>query len=387
MLKDKKILLGVTGGISAYKAIDLASRLTKAGAVVRTILTKNAQEFVTALNFAAITGNPVLTKEFQLNEPIAHVDWAGWADLIVVAPATGNILAKAANGIADDLLSSTLLASPKPIFFAPAMNIYMYANKATQNNVETLRSYGHYLMEPASGMLACGYEGKGRLPEPAEIVQAISIILNSIRDLVGKKLLITAGASRESIDPMRFITNHSTGKMGLALAIAAYWRGAEVTLIHSWIDQSLPEYIKAIKALTADEMYNDVFRTRKDQDAIIMTAAVADYSPAQPQSDKIKKSGDLSLELVRTKDILADLGNDKQEGQILVGFAAESENLNENAKAKLHKKNLDYIVANDLAVSGMNETNINIISQDSQIEFAGSKLAAANQILDTIFKV
>jgi phosphopantothenoylcysteine decarboxylase/phosphopantothenate--cysteine ligase len=384
MLKDKKILLGVTGGISAYKAIELASLLTKAGAVVRTILTQHAQEFVGAINFAAITGMEVLTKEFQLSEPIAHVNWAGWADLIVIAPATADMVAKAANGIADDLLSSTIIASPRPIFFVPAMNVFMYANKANQRNLNTLREDGHYIMEPASGILACGYEGKGRLPEPREVMDAIITFANYTQDLKGKKVLVSAGASREGIDPMRFITNHSTGKMGLALAKAAYWRGAEVTFIHGWMSEEPPYYLNSIHTPTAEAMHREIMKIVAEQDIVLMTAAVADYTVAEPADTKIKKTGDLTLQLVRTKDILAEIGRDKLIGQKLVGFAAESEKVIENARLKLEKKNLDCIVANNISVSGSDSTEMTILNRHHEQKFCGSKSESAHLILDFI---
>ncbi len=384
MLKDKKILLGVTGGIAAYKAIEIASRLKKEGAVVRTILTKHAQEFVGPINFAAITGNKVLTHEFQLDEPIAHVDWAGWADLIVIAPATGNIIAKTAQGIADDLLSSTILASPRPILFAPAMNIYMYANPATQANLKLLAERGNYIIEPDKGMLACGYEGKGRLPAPIEIVHAIRAITASNQDMKGKKVLITAGASQEDIDPMRFITNHSSGKMGLSLARTAYWRGAEVTFIHSRMNETIPEYLNPIKAVTAEEMHYEVMKHYASQNIVIMTAAVADYTPKNKAENKIKKSDDMNLKLERTVDILANMDRDKLIGQYLIGFAAESENVIENAKIKLDRKNLDWVVANDIRVSGSNETSVIMLSKNSEHKFEGLKSDCADFILDVI---
>ncbi|MBN2829424.1 MAG: bifunctional phosphopantothenoylcysteine decarboxylase/phosphopantothenate--cysteine ligase CoaBC, partial [Candidatus Cloacimonetes bacterium] len=249
-------------------------------------------------------------------------------------------------------------------------------------NLETLRSDGHYLVEPAIGKLACGYEGKGRLPEPIEILSAITALVNYPKDMKGKKILITAGASREDIDPMRFITNHSTGKMGLALAKAAYWRGAEVTLIHAWMDEEPPYYINSIKALKADSMHREVMLIAAKQDIIIMTAAVADYTIANPSAEKIKKSGDLALQLTRTKDILAEIGSDKLIGQKLVGFAAESENVVENARLKLEKKNLDAIVANHISVSGSDSTEITIISKHSEQSLVGSKSEIAHRIID-----
>ncbi len=384
MLKDKKVLLGVTGGIAAYKAIDLASHLTKAGAIVRTIMTDHASEFVTPINFAAITHQPVYWNQWDVAEPIAHITCADWADIVVIAPATANIIAKAAHGIADDLLSSTILAVTSPLLFIPAMNIHMFANPITQDNIQSLAKRGIFCLEPDKGSLACGYEGKGRFPDTKEIMYAIDTYMEHSKDLLHKKILITAGGSVENIDPMRAITNMSSGKMGLALARAAWLRGAEVTFIHSSISEKIPYYLEPICAMSADEMYKAVHSQADFQDIIIMAAAVADYTILKPESQKIKKTGELNISLVRTKDILEDLGKIRKKHLKLVGFAAETKDLEKYAREKLVKKHLDMIVANYLNVSGKEDTEVIILSSKTNKTFNGSKFQIAHNILDQI---
>ena len=384
MLKDKRIVLVVSGGIAAYKAIDLASRLKKLGAKVRTILTKSALEFVGEINFRAITGEPTYTNQFDLAEPIAHITLSDWADIMVIAPATANIIGKFANGIGDDLATSTMLAFHKPILLVPAMNVNMYHNSAVQDNLESLKKRGTYVMIPEKGMLACGYEGRGKYPPNEEVIPAIISSLNYKQDL-SCKYLITMGASQEDIDPMRFITNHSSGKMGNALARATYLRGGEVALIHSRISESLPYYIENVhQALSAEEMFLQVKEESVKSQVVIMCAAVADYTPVMKKEQKIKKSEDMNLPLKRTQDILKYLGEKKKVGQILVGFAAESENIIENAQAKLKKKNLDLIIANDIAVSQSDDSIAYLITSHSVQEFKGTKFELANKIIDTI---
>lgn len=384
MLKDKNILLVVSGGIAAYKAIDLASRLKKMGAVVRTILTKSALEFVGAINFRAITGQATYTDQFDLDEPIAHITLADWADLMVIAPATANIIGKMANGIGDDLATSTMLAFHKPLLLVPAMNVNMYHNPAVQNNIETLKLRGIHLLIPEKGMLACGYEGRGKYPPNEEVIPAIITYLKYSQPL-STKYLITLGASQEDLDPMRFITNHSSGKMGLALARASYLRGGQVSVIHSRISEKLPYYLDQVsKTLSAAEMFLQVSREYQNAQVIIMCAAVADYTPAQKEESKIKKSEDMNLKLKRTQDILKYLGNNKEPGQVLVGFAAESENLIENAQEKLKKKNLDLIIANNISVSQSDQSLAYLITADKVEEFQGTKFELANKIIDTI---
>ncbi len=384
MLKDKKILLGITGGIAAYKAVDLASKLTKMGAEVKTIMTSHACEFVSPITFKSITHQPVITKMFCAEANIEHISLADWADIVVIAPATANIIGKTASGIADDLLSTTIMATTAPVLFVPAMNIHMYENPIVQENITKLSDLGYFFMEPEFGILACGYEGKGRYPENQEIVFHIATYLEYKKDLSGRNVLVTAGASREEIDPMRFITNHSTGKMGLALARAAHIRGANVKIIYSSINVKVPDYLDSIKAESAEEMHSTVLREHTNSDIIFMTAAVADYTPAKPSKQKIKKSSDMNLELKRTKDILKKLGEKKTNEQILVGFAAESENLKENALLKIKKKNLDFICANNINVSGKDDTEILILGENIKTKLSGNKFSVAHQILDTI---
>ncbi len=384
MLKNKKILLGITGGIAAYKAVDLASKLTKMGAEVKTIMTAHACEFVGPITFKSITHQPVITKMFNTNADIEHISLADWADIVVIAPATANIIGKTASGIADDLLSSTIMATTAPVLFVPAMNIHMYENPIVQENITKLSNFGYFFMEPQFGNLACGYEGKGRYPENEEIIFHIETYLNYKKELAGKNVLVTAGASREGIDPMRFISNYSSGKMGLALARAAHIRGAKVKFIHSSIRVNIPKYLDSIKAVSAEEMHRAVLKEYPNSDITFMTAAVADYTPAKPSKQKIKKSDDLNLELKRTKDILAELGGKKTKDQILVGFAAESENIKENALNKIKKKNLDFICANNLNVSGKDDTEILVLDKGKEIKLNGNKFSVAHQIIDTI---
>ena len=386
MFKNKRILLGITGGIAAYKAVDLASRLTKMGAEVKTIMTSHACEFVSPITFKSITHQPVVTKMFDVESDIEHISLADWAELVVIAPATANIIGKIASGIADDLLSTTIMATTAPVLFVPAMNIHMYENPIVQENITKLSNLGYYFMEPEFGILACGYEGKGRYPINEEIVFHIATYLKYKRDLTGKHILVTAGASREEIDPMRFITNHSTGKMGLALARAAHIRGANVKFIHSSISVEVPEYLDSIKTITAEEMYSAVLRDYPNFEITFMTAAVADYTPAKPSKQKIKKSDDLTLDLKRTKDILLELSKKKTSDQMLIGFAAESENLEENALHKIEKKNLDFVCANNLNVSGKDDTEILILGDGTEIKLIGSKFSVAHQIIDVILK-
>jgi len=386
MLKRKKILLGITGGIAAYKAVDLASRLTKLGAEVKTVMTVNACEFISPITIKSITHQPVITKMFDVAADIEHISLADWADLVVIAPATANIIGKTAAGIADDLLSTTIMATTAPVLFVPAMNIHMYENPIVQGNIDKLTQLDYLFMEPEFGKLACGYEGKGRYPANDEIIYHISTHVKYKRDLIGKEVLVTAGANRESIDPMRFITNHSSGKMGLALARAAHIRGANVKLIHSSLTVKIPEYLKSIKAITAQEMHSEVQKVYPASDVTFMTAAVADYTSSKPEKQKIKKSEALDLELNRTKDILRELGEKKSKAQILVGFAAESENIKENALIKIRKKKLDFICANDLQVSGKDDTEIIVMGHEIEQKIKGDKFSTAHQILDLVLK-
>ncbi|KGP73938.1 bifunctional phosphopantothenoylcysteine decarboxylase/phosphopantothenate--cysteine ligase CoaBC [Pontibacillus yanchengensis] len=363
MLQDKKVVLGVSGGIAAYKACALTSKLVQAGADVTVIMTESAQQFVTPLTFQALSRNPVYTDTFdeKIPEQIAHIDVADWADLIVLAPATANLLGKIANGIADDMLTTTLLASEAPVYVAPAMNVHMYAHPAVQMNLKQLDQYGYRFIEPGEGYLACGYVGKGRLEEPETIVGVLEEQENLEQSLAGKRVLITAGPTKEKIDPVRFFTNHSTGKMGYALAKQAVSLGAYVTLISGPVNLDTPKGVQRINVESADEMYHQVLEHYVNQDIVIKTAAVADYRPKTSYSTKMKKEpGDLKIEMERTKDILQALG-ERKTSQFLVGFAAETTNPLEYAKDKLEKKNLDAIVVNNISEEGAGfggDTNI-----------------------------
>ncbi len=385
MLKDKKILLGITGGIAAYKAVELASKLTKQGAVVKTIMTKNACEFVSPLTFKSITHQPVIKKFFDPEAEIEHISLADWADIIVIAPATANIIGKVASGIADDLLSTTIMATKAPVLFVPSMNVHMYENPIVQENISKLSKLGYFFMEPETGQLACGYGGKGRFPKTDEILYYIKSYLNYKKDLKNKSILITTGSCREKIDPMRFISNYSTGKMGLSLARAAFIRGANVKVITGIVSEQIPEYLETITTSNAEEMYKATIKEFPKNQFTIMTAAVADYTPAKPSKLKIKKTENMVLKLKRTKDILFELGKRKSKDQVLVGFAAESENIVENAKKKLKKKNLDFIAANNLEVAGKDETEIVFIGNELEEKITGDKFFVAHRILDLIF--
>lgn len=388
MLKDKNILLGVTGGIAAYKSVELASRLIKEGAKVKVILTDNAQEFITPLTFRSITGQSVVTKLFNSEAPIEHISLAEWSDLIVIAPATANIIGKIAGGIADDLLTTSIMAATSPKLIVPAMNSNMWENRIVQDNINKLENYGYWFMPPESGRLACGYEGKGRFPDVGEIMYYLKSALSYEKDLQSQKILITAGACREYLDPMRYISNESTGKMGLALARAAYHRGADVTLITGHITEKTPYYIKNLSVSSAKEMYELTMRYAKEVSMIIMTAAVTDFQPLKRESEKIKKgeidTSALNINLMPTRDILKELGAIKNSSQTLVGFAAESKNLIPNARKKLSAKKCDYIVANNINTAGQDETAVILIDPKNETEIKGNKFNVAHQILDKI---
>ena len=352
MLKDKNVILGVTGGIAAYKSVEIASRLRKAGASVHVILTAGAQNFVTSMTFREITGNPVVTTMWGeiTNHQVEHIALAELADLVIIAPATANFIAKAAAGMADDMLTTTVLATKVPIFFAPAMNSNMYNNQLTQANIKRLVELGWRFIPPASGHLACGSDGIGRLPEPAEILDFVENELSHEEDFIGKKLLVTAAGTYEPIDPVRYIGNRSSGKMGYAIAEAAQKRGAEVVLVSGPSALQAPAGVKLIKVETAAQMRDAVMDNCQQADIIIKAAAVADYRVQEVSEHKIKKNDqELVLVLEKNPDILKELGTKKRADQILVGFAAETQNLLEYAKDKLEKKNLDMIVANDVS--------------------------------------
>jgi phosphopantothenoylcysteine decarboxylase/phosphopantothenate--cysteine ligase len=366
MVKDKKILLCVTGGIAVYKAAALTSKLVQAGAHVKVILSDSAVKFVTPLTFQALSRNEVYIDTFEEKNPsvIAHINLADWADLILIAPATANTIAKLAGGIADNMITTTILAATAPVWLAPAMNVHMYDHPAVKKNISILAEYGYQFIEPNEGYLACGYVGKGRLEEPEKIVELLrNFFQNNSLKLQGKTVVITAGPTREKIDPVRFISNHSTGKMGYALAEEAKKEGAQVVLISGPVQLTPPPGVEVVKVESAEEMYNAVLNVFDRSDVVIKTAAVADYRPKTAYDHKVKKkSGDTVLELERTKDILLELGERKQH-QILVGFAAETDMVEEYARKKLSAKNADMIVANNVKAEGAGfGTDTNIVT-------------------------
>lgn len=399
MIKQK-VLLCVTGGIAAYKAIDLASSLNQQGFEVQCVLSRNALQFVGALSFRAITHNPVHVDMFDDADPIVHISLADWADIIVVAPASANVIAKAAHGIADDLISTLLLAHTKPVLYVPAMNVHMWEAAATQENVATLKQRQNHILLPESGMLACGYTGRGKYPQNPEIVFAIRTYLSHSQDLAGKHVLITAGATLESIDPMRYISNHSSGKMGLAIARAFALRGASVSLVYANINTGIPHYLyKAIPCISAKQMHSVVSSEAPHSDIIIMCAAVADYRPESISDIKLPKEEAIKLSLVSTPDILKELGEHKQAHQKLIGFAAQSDELIPKAIDKLKRKHLDMICVNNIDVAGKDNSELFIIaklpnkprlSEDQNLNIItcnGSKFEVAHSIADAILEL
>ena len=397
MLKGKKIVLGVTGGIAVYKAVDLVSRLRKQGCQVRVVMTEHAQQFVTPLTFKEISGNQVAVSMWSGNQEfnVEHIALANWADAFVVAPATANIIAKMAYGLADDLLSTTLLAAQAPIVVCPAMNTGMYENAATQENIATLQGRGVTVMPPAVGKLACGTSGAGRLPEPQEIVEFLSAFFAKREgDMCGLKVLVTAAGTREPIDPVRYVGNRSSGKMGYAVAQMAAERGAEVLLVSGPSALPIPANVKAVKVETTNEMLEACLAAYDDVDIVVKAAAVADYRPRDVADQKIKKKTDDALTVVMDKnpDILKTLGG-KKTHQVLVGFAAETQNLLENARDKVVKKNLDMIVANDVTAAGAGfnaDTNIvKFLFANGEVRSLEQmpKVDVANCILDEALKI
>ncbi|EIA16596.1 bifunctional phosphopantothenoylcysteine decarboxylase/phosphopantothenate--cysteine ligase CoaBC [Clostridium perfringens] len=372
-MKDKKcVVVGVSGGVAVYKALDVISRLRKKDVEVHVIMTKSATEFVTPLSFQSLSQNMVITDMFA--EPkaweIQHISLAKKADLMLIVPATANIIGKVANGIADDMLSTTIMATKAPVVFCPAMNTNMYENPIVQRNISLLKELGYEFIEPASGRLACGDEGKGKLQDTEIIAEETLRRLHSTKDLIGKKVVVTAGPTMVPIDPVRILTNRSSGKMGYSIAEEARDRGAEVVLISGPTSLRKPNGIKVIDIKTNEDMFNAIKDEFKDADIVIKSAAVADYKAKNYSNEKIKKTGDdLNLIFERDRDILKTLG-DMKKNQILVGFAAESSNLKENAKGKLERKNLDYIVANDISKSetgfASDENKVTIISKSGE---------------------
>ena len=390
MLKGKTILLGVTGGIAAYKAAALTSALVKQHASVEVVMTRNATEFVTPLTFEQLTGHRTMVDTFDRNfsHQVEHIALADRTDLVIIAPATANVCAKLAHGLADDMLTTSVLACRCPKLIAPAMNTNMYENPVTQDNLNILRRYGWDVIEPASGRLACGAVGKGKMPEPEDLLQHILRYLAMPHDLAGKHVLVTAGPTQESLDPVRYLTNHSTGKMGYAIAKMAMLRGADVTLITGPTSISPPPFVKVIPIKSAQDMFEAVSANAPNADFIFKAAAVADYTPVDYNDNKMKKKdGDLSIPLKRTQDILKYLGEHRIPGQIICGFSMETQNMVQNSRDKLLKKNIDMICANNLKVAGAGfgvDTNIiTIITKDFNAELPlQSKESAANAIID-----
>ena len=395
-LTGREIVLGVTGGIAAYKSAQLVSRLRHSGANVHVIMTKNATEFVSPLTFQTLSANQVVTDTFQAPEywNVEHVALAKLAEVFVIAPATANILAKMAAGIADDMLSTTVLATKAPVLVAPAMNTGMWTADATRENVKKLADRGVHFVGPDSGILACGDEGAGRMSEPEAILAAIEEILNPKRDLAGLKVLVTAGATRERLDPVRFITNDSSGKMGFAIAEAARDRGADVTVVYGSVTAPVPEKVNRIAIESARDLYEVMMRETPAQDIVIQAAAVCDYRFEEQSSTKIKKEAGKGLTLTMTEnpDVSKAVGEIKKEGQTLVGFAAETDHLLDNAQAKLKKKNLDMIVANDVTKPGAGfnvDTNIATLITKNGMEEQPmqTKRQLADVILDRILQL
>lgn len=394
MLKGKTVILGVSGSIAAYKIASLASALVKLHCDVHVIMTQNATNFIHPITFETLTGNKCLIDTFDRNfqYSVEHVSLAKKADAALVAPATANVIGKMAHGIADDMLTTTLLACQCPIIVAPAMNTRMFRNAIVQDNMKILKNYGMEVIDPACGYLACGDTGEGKMPEPELLLEYIKKALVVEKDLEGFHVLVTAGPTREAIDPVRYITNHSTGKMGYAVARAAAMRGAKVTLVSGATQITPPIFVEVVNVVSAEDMFQAVTSRAEAQDIIIKTAAVADYTPAVVATEKVKKKdGEMSIALERTKDILGYLGAHKKEGQFLCGFSMETENMLENSAAKLVKKNLDMIVANNLKVEGAGfGTNTNVVTL---ITGAGaeelplmSKDEVAHKLLDAIMK-
>lgn len=392
MLKGKTVVLAVSGSIAAYKIANLARMLKKLHCNVTVLMTQNATNFINPITFETITGNKCLIDTFDRNfqYSVEHVALAKQADVVLLAPASANVIGKIAYGIADDMLTTTIMACPCKKIVAPAMNHNMYHNPIVQDNIEKLRKYGYEIVAPDNGMLANGDMGDGRMPEEKVLLEYILKEIAFEKDLLGKKVLVTAGATREAIDPVRFITNHSSGKMGVAVAKAAMLRGAQVTLVAAHTDVEYPMFVKTIPVVSAEDMFNAVTENMSQQDIIIKAAAVSDYTPVTVADSKLKKKdSDMSIELKRTKDILKYLGENKKDGQFICGFSMETDNVIENSKAKLEKKNCDMICANSLRTAGAGfgvDTNVlTVITKDKEIAFdIMSKQELAHKILDEI---
>ena len=392
MLEGKTVLLGVTGSIAAYKIAYLASALKKRQADVHVLMTRNATNFINPITFESLTGNKCLVDTFDRNFQfqVEHVSIAKKADVVMIAPASANVIGKLAHGIADDMLTTTIMACKCKKFISPAMNTNMFENPVVQDNLKILEHYGYEVIAPASGYLACGDTGAGKMPEPETLLAYIEREIAWEKDLAGKKILVTAGPTQEAIDPVRYITNHSSGKMGYAIAKVAMLRGADVTLVSGRTAIEPPLFVKTVPVVTARDMYEAVTSVSDEQDVIIKAAAVADYRPACVSSEKVKKSDDqMSMELERTDDILKYLGEHKRPGQFLCGFSMETQNMLSNSRAKLTKKNLDMVAANNVKTKGagfQGDTNVlTLITQDEEVSLPlMSKEDAAAKILDKI---
>ena len=394
-LDGKCVVLGVTGGIAAYKMANVASALRKAGADVHVIMTENATQFITPLTFETLTNNRCVVDTFarDFKYEVAHISLAKAADLILIAPATANVIAKMAHGIADDMLTTTVMACKCKKIISPAMNTNMFENPIVQDNLKTLAHYGFEVIAPAEGYLACGDTGAGKMPEPETLLSYIEKEIACPKDMQGKKVLVTAGPTQEKIDPVRYITNHSSGKMGYAIAKNAMLRGAEVILVSGPVSIAPPPFVKVVSVTTAKEMFEAVTSVSEEQDIIIKAAAVADYRPKEVSSEKIKKKdGQMSIELERTDDILKYLGEHKRQNQFLCGFSMETQNMLGNSRAKLEKKNLDMVAANNLKVEGagfQGDTNVlTLITQEEDVSLPlMSKEDAASKLLDKILSL
>ncbi len=392
MLKGKTVLLGVTGGIAAYKAAALASALVKQHCAVEVVMTEHATKFVTPLTFEQLTGRRTMVDTFDRNfsHQVEHISLAQRTDLVLVAPATANVCAKLAHGLADDMLTTTILACKCPKLIAPAMNTNMYENPVTQDNLDILRRYGWEVIEPASGRLACGAVGAGKMPEPEDLLQHVLRHLAMPQDMAGMKVLVTAGPTQEALDPVRYLTNHSTGKMGYAIARMAMLRGAQVTLVSGPTSIAPPPFVEAVPVVSAQDMFEAVSQRAEASDIIVKAAAVADYTPVGYSDDKVKKKdGDLSIPLKRTTDILQYLGQHRRPGQVICGFSMETRDMLENSRAKLEKKNVDMICANNLKVAGAGfgvDTNVITLITKQGVEELPllSKEEAASRILSSL---
>ena len=394
MLKGKTVILGISGSIAAYKIASLASALVKLHCDVHVIMTENATNFIHPITFETLTGNKCLVDTFDRNfdYSVEHVALAKRADVVMIAPATANVIAKMAHGLADDMLTTTVLACQCHKIVAPAMNTRMFRNSIVQDNMKLLKCYGMEVIDPACGYLACGDTGEGKMPEPELLLQYILKALVDKKDMEGFRVLVTAGPTQEALDPVRYITNHSTGKMGYAIAKAAAMRGAKVTLVSGPVELAPPPFMEVVDVISAEDMFQAVTSRAAKQDIIIKTAAVADYRPAVVATEKVKKKdGDMSIALERTKDILAYLGENKKENQFLCGFSMETENMLENSITKLVKKNLDMVIANNLKVEGAGfGTNTNVVTiitrKGGEALPLMSKDEVADKILDAIIK-